>query len=181
MSPSTHLGPPTNGWKLQTTGCGLPDTGPSPFREFCCCQDLMSHHTGWEQLKSPLNNSAMFTCTGPHAGPFDHFFRVYKSRVHNETGNLFRFAQNILPTFPWFVFSWTSIYYVLIAGDPSIHPSIHPSTGTRLDRGSVLLKQSPGLLGTILDGSPLRHGILEWINHPNKLGLTLLTSEGWQR
>ena len=49
-----------------------------------------------------------------------------------------------------------------------------------LCRASVLPKQSLGLLGTILDGSPLRCRILEWLNHPSKLVLILPTSEGWQ-
>ena len=40
---------------------------------------------------------------------------------------------------------------------PSIHPSIHRDH--TLHRALVLPKQSPGLLGPILDGSPLRRRI----------------------
>ena len=49
-----------------------------------------------------------------------------------------------------------------------------------LSRALVLPKKSPVLLATILDGLPLWHEILEWLNHPCKLVLILLTSEGWQ-
>ena len=47
-------------------------------------------------------------------------------------------------------------------------------------RALVLPKQSPGLLGTILDVSSLWRRILKWLNHPSKLVLILLTTEGWQ-
>ena len=47
-----------------------------------------------------------------------------------------------------------------------------------LHRAPVLPKQSPGLLGTIQDRSPLRGRILEWLDHPSKLVLVLSTSEG---
>ena len=58
------------------------------------------------------------------------------------------------------------------------YPSIHRDH--TLYRALVLPKQSPGLLGTILDGSPLRRRILKWLNHPSKLELISPTSEGWQ-
>ena len=67
---------------------------------------------------------------------------------------------------------------------PSIHWDHTPY------RASVLPKQFPGLLGTILDGSLLQqstrlnHGkllkwlkMLKWLNHPSKLVLVLPTSE----
>ena len=41
-----------------------------------------------------------------------------------------------------------------------------------------LPKQSYGLLGTLMDGSPLRHKIVEWLHRPSQLVLILLTSEG---
>ena len=54
-----------------------------------------------------------------------------------------------------------------------------PSIGTTLwDGVSVLPNLSPGILGTIPDGSPLRRRILEWLDHPSKLALILPTSEG---
>ena len=59
-----------------------------------------------------------------------------------------------------------------------IYPSIH--WDHTLYRASVLPKQSPGLMGTILEGSSLQHWILKWLNHPNKLVLILPTTEGWQ-
>ena len=55
-------------------------------------------------------------------------------------------------------------------------PSIHQDH--ILCRALVLPKQSPGLLGTILYRSPLQHRILKWLNHPCKLELIMLTSEG---
>ena len=58
------------------------------------------------------------------------------------------------------------------------NPPIHQDN--TLNRASVLLKQSPELLGAILDTSPLQHRILKWLNHPSKLVLILPTSEGWQ-
>ena len=60
---------------------------------------------------------------------------------------------------------------------PHIH-SIH--WDHTLCRAWMLPKQSPGLLGTILNRSPLQHRKLKWPNHPRKLVLILPTSEGWQ-
>ena len=60
--------------------------------------------------------------------------------------------------------------------EDSIQLSIH--WGHTLYRASVLPKQFPGLLGTILDGSLLRRRILQWRNHLSKLVLILPTSDG---
>ena len=82
------------------------------------------------------------------------------------------------PTVTTFLFSILLILLYCIPHVMSLNTSIH--WDHTLCRALVLPKQSPGLLGTILDGSSLRHRILEWLNHPSKLGLILPTSEGWQ-
>ena len=56
-----------------------------------------------------------------------------------------------------------------------INPSIH--WDHTLCKALVLPKQSPWLLGTILDGSPLRHRAVHFFS---ETALILPSSEGWQ-
>ena len=70
-------------------------------------------------------------------------------------------------------------YCIALPSNPILHlPSIHWDHA--LHRALLLPKQSPELLGTILDESLLRRRILECLNHPSKLVLILPISEGWQ-
>ena len=75
------------------------------------------------------------------------------------------------------------VYLLFFTIDVNVlcYPSLYSTERDySLYRAPVLPKQSPGILGTILDGSPLRRRILEWLNNPSKLLLILPTSEGWQ-
>ena len=130
---------------------------------------ILSQFSG--QLLGLHGGVSALTCT-VNCGTFYRkvcFFLTQVQSIQLATGGLQSSCGNISRMIKGNWMHLNSIWSVTAKG---------PSIGTILCALLVLPKQSPGLLDTILDGSPLQRRLLEWLNHPSKLVLILPTLEG---